>query len=129
MSKNFNKWNVVKQKLHNGKKENYFKERDIFWVSIGVNVGFEQDGKGNIFSRPVLIMKKYNKHIFLGIPLSTQIKEGSFFYKFMLNEKPSNALLVQARIYDAKRLENKIGKINQEDFNRLKSKFGELINV
>ena len=29
MSKNFNKWTVVKQKLHNGKKENYFKERDI----------------------------------------------------------------------------------------------------
>ena len=129
MDKKFNEWNNLKQNLHNGKKENYFKERDIFWVSIGVNVGFEQDGKGDIFSRPVLILKKYNKHIFLGIPLSTQIKKGSFFFEFMLNEKPSNALLVQARVYDAKRLENKIGKINQKDFAKLKSKFRELVNV
>ena len=129
MSKEFDKWNSLKQKLHSGKKENYFKERDIFWVSIGVNVGFEQDGKGEIFSRPVLVMKKYNKHIFLGIPLSTQIKQGSFFFEFLLNNRLSNALLVQARVYDAKRLENKIGKINQEDFNNLKSRFRELVNV
>jgi len=129
MSKEFDKWNILKQKLHSGKTENYFKERDVFWVSIGVNVGFEQDGKGEIFSRPVLVMKKYNKNIFLGIPLSTQIKQGSFFFEFLLNGKPSNALLVQARVYDAKRLENKIGKMNQQDFNNLKSKFRELVNV
>ena len=129
MSKEFNKWNILKQELHGRKKENYFKERDVFWVSIGVNVGFEQDGKGKIFSRPVLVMKKYNKNMFLGIPLSTQIKQGSFFFEFLLNGKPSNALLVQTRVYDAKRLENKIGKINQEDFNNLKSRFRELVNV
>jgi len=129
MSKKFDKWNNLKQKLHSSKKENYFKERDVFWVSIGVNVGYEQDGKGEIFSRPVLVLKKYNKNIFLGIPLSTQIKQGSFFFEFLLNGKPSNALLVQARVYDAKRLENKIGKINQEDFNNLKNKFRELVNV
>lgn len=129
MSKKFSEWNELKIQLHNNKKEQYFKERDIFWVSIGVNIGFEQDGKGEIFSRPVLIVKKYGKNIFFGIPLSTQIKEGSFFFDFELDGQKSSALLVQARIYDAKRLENKIGKLSIEDFKRLKIKLGELLEL
>ncbi|CUV65996.1 conserved hypothetical protein [Sulfurovum sp. enrichment culture clone C5] len=64
-----------------------------------------------------------------GIPLSTQIKEGSFFFSFDLNLQNSNALLVQGRTYDSKRLENKIGKISQEDFIKLKIKFRELLNL
>ena len=129
MSKKFYEWNELKVKLHNNRKEQFFKERDVFWVSIGVNIGYEQDGKGEIFSRPVLIVKKYGKNIFFGIPLSTQIKEGSFFFDFELDGQKSNALLVQARIYDAKRLENKIGKISADDFKRLKTKLGELLDL
>ena len=111
MAKEFYKWYMLKEQLHSAKKEQYFKERDIFWASIGVNIGYEQDGKGEIFSRPILVVKKYNKNIFFGVPLSTKIKEGTFFFTFRLNEKLSSALLVQGRIYDTKRLENKIGKI------------------
>ena len=129
MSKEFDKWNILKQELHGRKKDIIFKQRDIFWASIGVNVGHEQDGKGKIFSRPVLVVKKFNHHIFYGIPLSTQIKEGSFFFEFTLNDKPSNALLVQGRIYDAKRLENKIGMISKEDFQQLKRKLKGLLDV
>ncbi|MEA3330297.1 MAG: type II toxin-antitoxin system PemK/MazF family toxin [Campylobacterota bacterium] len=129
MSKNFKNWHILKESLHNRKKEQYFKERDIFWASIGVHIGYEQDGKGKIFSRPVLVVKKYSKNIFFGVPLSTQIKEGSFFFAFKLNTKQSNALLVQGRVYDIKRLENKIGKISQDDFKELKVKLGELLNV
>lgn len=129
MNKEFNKWNSLKQKLHNSKKEIIFKQRDIFWISIGVNIGYEQDGKGKIFSRPVLVVKKFNHHIFFGIPLSTQIKQGSFFFEFSLNDKPSNALLVQGRIYDVKRLENKIGMISKDDFQQLKRKLKDLLDV
>lgn len=127
--KDFDKWNSLKQNLHKDESKVYFKQRDIFWVSIGLNIGYEQDGKGDIFSRPVLIFKKYSKNLFLGIPLSTQIKQGSFFFEFILNDKPSNALLVQARIYDAKRLENKIGMISKDDFMKLKNQFKSLIDV
>ena len=129
MAKEFYKWYMLKEQLHNDNKEQYFKERDIFWASIGVNIGYEQDGKGEIFSRPVLILKKYNKNIFFGIPLSTKIKEGTFFFTFILNGNPSNALLVQGRIYDTKRLENKIGKVSKEDFEAIKEKWGKLLDV
>jgi mRNA interferase MazF len=45
MSKQFDAWNQLKTILHNSDKELYFKERDIFWASIGINIGYEQDGK------------------------------------------------------------------------------------
>ena len=96
---------------------------------MGKNIGFEQDGKGEIFSRPVLIVKRYSKNLFFGVPLSTQIKEGSFFYTFTLKNKQSNALLVQARVYDTKRLENRIGMISKDDFQTLKIKLKDLLDV
>jgi mRNA interferase MazF len=129
MSKKFDNWNEIKKNLHGEHKAVIFKERDIFWVSIGINIGYEQDGKGEIFSRPVVIVKKYNNNLFFGVPLSTTIREGSFFFSFDFNNEISSALLVQGRVYDAKRLENKIGMISKNDFESLKSKLKGLLNV
>lgn len=129
MSKKFDNWNEIKKSLHDEHKAVIFKERDIFWVSIGINIGYEQDGKGEIFSRPVVIVKKYNNNLFFGVPLSTAIREGSFFFSFDFNNEISSALLVQGRAYDAKRLENKIGMISKNDFESLKSKLKGLLNV
>jgi mRNA interferase MazF len=129
MSKKFDNWNEIKKNLHGEHKAVIFKERDIFWVSIGINIGYEQDGKGEIFSRPVVIVKKYNNNLFFGVPLSTTIREGSFFFSFDFNNEISSALLVQGRVYDAKRLENKNGMISKNDFESLKSKLKGLLNV
>ncbi|RLA63859.1 MAG: type II toxin-antitoxin system PemK/MazF family toxin [Epsilonproteobacteria bacterium] len=130
MSKKFKEWHTVKEKLHKETKKVIVpKEREVYWASIGVNIGHEQDGKGNIFSRPVLVLKRYNKNLFFGIPLSTQIKQGSFFFEFELNGKKSNALIVQGRIYDTKRLENRMGMVSSDDFNDLKKKLKELLDV
>ena len=129
MSKKFQEWHTLKENLHYSNKKVLFKEREIFWASVGVNIGFEQDGKGHILSRPLLILKKYNNNLFFGIPLSTKIKEGTFFFDFQLNGKDSSALLVQGRTYDAKRLENKMGMIAKDDFDMLKIKLRELLNV
>ena len=130
MSKNFKEWHSVKERLHKETKKTIVpKEREIYWVSVGVNIGHEQDGKGNIFSRPVLVLKVYTKNLFFGVPLSTQIKQGSFFFEFEFNGKKSNALVVQGRIYDTKRLENRMGMIPNETFNNLKKQLKELLNV
>jgi len=44
--KDFDAWNV-KKKLTDTKMSSapFFKERDIWWMSIGLNVGYEEDGK------------------------------------------------------------------------------------
>lgn len=127
--KKFNEWNEVKKEIDIREKSVIFKERDIFWASIGENVGFEQNGKGDIFSRPVLIVKRFSRNMFFGIPLSTQLKQGDFFFEFELSGVKTNALIVQGRLLDTKRLENKIGMMAKDDFENLKIKVRELLNV
>jgi len=127
--KKFNEWNEVKKEIDIREKSVIFKERDIFWASIGENVGFEQNGKGDIFSRPVLIVKRFSRNMFFGIPLSTQLKQGDFFFEFELSGVKTNALIVQGRLLDTKRLENKIGMMAKDDFENLKIRVRELLNV
>ena len=69
--------------------------------------------------------------MFFGIPLSTQRKkEGSFFFEFNFkNDDISTALIVQGKLFDAKRLDRKIGKISIDDFEKLKLKFKGLFDV
>ena len=49
-----------------------FKEGEVWWCSVGLNVGEEEFGKGERFVRPVLIFKKFTQNSFLGIPLTGQ---------------------------------------------------------
>ena len=129
MPKKFTSWNNIKINIEKKKEKIYFKEREIYWANIGENIGFEQGGKGDDFTRPLLIFKKFSNNIFFGIPLSTKRKNGSFFFEFIFKDnKISTALLVQTKMYDVKRLDKKIGKISVEDFKRLKIKFNELLN-
>jgi mRNA interferase MazF len=67
--------------------------------------------------------------MFYGIPLSTKIKDGNFFYNFTFLDKPSNALLVQGRLFDTKRLENRMGMIEKTDFENIKKSVKELLSV
>lgn len=127
--KKFDEWNEVKKQVDIRSNIIQFKEREVYWASVGENVGFEQNGKGVDFARPVLIIKKLNKNLFFGVPLSTQSRAGSFFFEFelLLNQK-STALLVQAKVYDAKRLAKKIGMIKEEDFKLLKDDLKNLLD-
>jgi mRNA interferase MazF len=130
MIKNYDSWNIIKNSINNKNNKIVIpKEREVYWASIGVNIGYEQDGKGKVFSRPVLVLKKYNRHIFFGIPLSTQIKDGTFFYTLDLHDNKVSALLVQGRLFDTKRLENRIGMISKDDFSGIKNNLKELLSL
>jgi len=128
--KSFDEWNEVKKQLHKKEKIINFKDREIYWGNLGKNIGFEQNGKNQDFSRPILVVKKLNKRLFFGVPLSTTIRDGSYFYNFkFLEDKQSSALLIQAKIFDVKRLDQKIGMINKNDFLKLKKKLGDLLDL
>ena len=38
---------------------------------MGVNVGHAMDGKNQFYHRPVLIVRKFNPHLFFGVPLTS----------------------------------------------------------
>ncbi|MBU1164556.1 type II toxin-antitoxin system PemK/MazF family toxin [Patescibacteria group bacterium] len=91
----------------------YFYEREIWWASLGCNIGFEEDGKNEKFERPVLIFRKFNKNMLWAIPLTTKKKEGRFFYTFIENGKSYTIIWPQLRLISSKRLIRKMEKISQ----------------
>jgi len=100
-----------------------FKEREIWWCSVGMNIGVEIYGKGSQFTRPVLIFRKFNKDSFLGIPLTSQPKEGIWYVPLHVGEKETRAILSQARCLDSKRLVGRMGTLSDGDFSLVKSAF------
>ena len=65
--------------------------------------------------------------MFLGVPLSTTLREGSFFQFSFLEDKISIVLLVQNKLFSSKRFMKKIGKINEKDFIDIKIRLKSLI--
>jgi len=53
----FLNWSLKKEKLHNRDKKIYFHEREIWWCSLGLNIGYEEDGKNDNYTRPILVLK------------------------------------------------------------------------
>lgn len=118
------KWHKIKIKIQLADDKNnlYFYEKDVWWASLGANIGHEEDGKNNMFERPVLILKKFNKHLILIIPLSSKVKKDKFYYyKFISHsEKFVSAMICQIRLISSKRLIRKMGNISNQDFNEIK---------
>ena len=115
--KKFDEWSE-KKKEYNSKIIDYsfFKERDIWWTAVGVNIGFEEDGKNENFSRPVLVIKKFNKDLFLGIPLSTKLKDNKYYIQISVKEIIVSALISQLRVFSSKRMLYKLAAIDEGDF-------------
>jgi len=124
MKKILELWNILKQKVQAKTFKPFFHEREIWWVYLGKNIGFEQDGKGKEFSRPVLILVKFNKEIFWGIPLTRREKEGKFYFNFfdITTKEKQTAILSQMKPLSSNRLQKKIGKISKTDSEKLKEK-------
>ena len=129
MEEDFLIWHNLKQKIEKKKQGGMFKEREVFYLNIGKNIWYEQNGKGKEFLRPVIVFKKFNNFIFLGIPLTSKIKkENKFYFKLSFTENFfSYAILSQIRLFDWKRLERKVGTISKECFIELKKVFIEII--
>ena len=116
-------WNVVKKRVSAKTPKGWVKNGAIYWVNIGYNVGIEVFGKGNDFTRPVLVLNKLPNGAFLGVPLSSKLenKTGFMFFKFLDSSGAMRvALLGQIRVYDAKRVSNLQGKVNARTFSELK---------
>ena len=128
MSKDFDTWNEQKKSLDRATKHILFKEREVWWCRLGVNVGYEQNGKGDNFFRPILVLKKFNNDMLIGLPLSTVVKpSNSFYHTFQFNGKEQSIIIAQIRLFDAKRLSHRLGMLKGEDFGLIKIKTQRLI--
>ena len=125
--KRFALWFGLKEKLHNiAHIPPHVSEHDIWWASVGENVGSEINGKSDLFSRPVIILKKLSHTFYFVIPTTTQAREGSWYIRFRQQERDMVACLHQARAIDYRRLSSKLGTLDDEDFSRVRKGFQSL---
>ena len=116
--KKWDRWFVQKKQLDKREVRQWFKSGEVWWVSIGVNIQSEIDGKGRNFSRPVLILKK-DRRMFLGIPLTGTTKDIPSYYTF----KKGSLVFNQARWLDRNRLLRKKEKMSEKKFLTIKKAF------
>ncbi len=125
--KRFFEWIKLKEKLHESDaKVPLFKEGEVWWCAVGENVGIEMNGKSQKFSRPVLIFKKLSNDGFLGMPLSTKIKIGTWYVAIIHRSIDCVVMLSQIRVISSKRLLEKYGELNQKDIAKIKDGFYKL---
>jgi len=122
MEKDFNGWNAEKKELNSGAAKTFCHVREIWWCALGINIGFEQDGTGKNFDRPVIVIRGFNENIFLGAALTGKRKEGKFYFPIGLVEgREASVILSQVRLIDAKRLIRKMGIIDEAIFKEIKN--------
>ena len=80
MEKNFDQWNKEKKKIDKNNKIPFFHEWEFWWAKLWLNIWFEQNWKWYNNMRPVVIVKKFNNHVFLWIPLTSKKKNWKYYY-------------------------------------------------
>jgi len=126
--KQFDQWNEIKKQINSKGKTLYCHERQVWWCAIGVNVGFEQDGSGNEFRRPVVILKKLSLETCAVVPLTASKKEHPLRpIVGKVGNIEARAIITQFRVIDTKRLVSKIGYLEKNEFKKIKKSVKDLI--
>jgi mRNA-degrading endonuclease toxin of MazEF toxin-antitoxin module len=128
-SRNFDAWNEEKKSLDaQNLPIRHPKVRYIWYVKLGVNVGFESDGKKK-FKRPVLVLAKIGS-LYWVVPLTSKLKENAFHYSLKSvsfdDVKNSVVMLSQARVIDVSRFSHEIGRVEKEEFKKIQKKMKSL---
>lgn len=126
IEKHFDEWIYVKAELHHKWTLRNIKEGDVWWCAFGENIGVEINGKSYEFSRPVLIIKKLSRFGFMGVPLTSQRHEGTWYVPFEFKNKRQVAVLAQARVMSVFRLYKKMGIVPNSDLELVRDGFRKL---
>lgn len=128
MTKDFDGWNKNKKSIDSRQKSPFCHERELWWCTLGMNIGFEQDGSDIEYRRPVLILKGLSKQTCLVIPLTTSSHEHKLRPSVgLVDGKMACALLSQIRVIDTKRLVRKIGNLDKQTFDDIRKTVKDML--
>jgi mRNA interferase MazF len=128
MSKDFDGWNEKKKIVDSTGENKFYHTREIWWCKLGLNVGYEQDGKDVDFQRPVLVLKSFGPSICLVVPLTTSTKEHKYRIPLgLVDGKNASAIISQIKVIDTKRFVEKVGFLDIEMFSRIQKAIKGLV--
>jgi mRNA interferase MazF len=125
----FDDWNDKKKRLHAARPNIMFKEGQIWWCSLGVNVGEEVLGKGKMYRRPIIVLRKVTHNSCVVIPTTTQAKQGSWYFPFEINNLKRWAMMHQIRFISSRRLSSRESILPAADFQLLKKAIAEFYDL
>ena len=125
--KDFNQWNNLKKELNKKSRIEYFDKKEIWWCSLGVNIGVEQDGKNSNFERPILVLRKFNNYSLWILPFTSRSKKGKYYFGLEYKNKKYSLILSQMRLVSSHRLLRRIRKIENSEFSQIRRRLKELV--
>jgi mRNA interferase MazF len=129
MENDFDIWNIKKQLLDKKKRKLLFKEGEIWWCSVGKNIGEEVYGKGSEFRRPVIVFRKLTNNSCIVIPTSTKQRIGSWYHHINVVGKDRWAIMHQMRYISANRLWVRESSLSFNEFKEFKKSVAKLLGL
>lgn len=117
--KDFDSWNELKKKIESKEKSPFANKRDIWWCHFGLNIGSEEDGKNELYERPVIVIKVLNTSLLRVAPLTSNVKDDKHHFVISYNQRQGSVILSQTKTMSTKRLSRKIAKLDKEQFDML----------
>jgi mRNA-degrading endonuclease toxin of MazEF toxin-antitoxin module len=127
--KDYDRWNTQKKLVDKRvlPDDFFFLDREVWWTSLGVNIGKEIDGKNHEYERPILVFRKVSQDTLWALPITSTIQEGDEFHPVSYKEGQGIVLLGQIRFISASRLIRLAGRIDEDNFRIIKEKFARLV--
>ena len=135
MDQGFDIWNEEKKRIHESIlcHDLYINRREIWFVKMGKNIGFEENGKEQ-FLRSVVVIKKIGNLFFTAALTSKGKDNHPLYYKLDMPqlENPkykdsSYVILSQVKVMDKKRFFQNIGTVSGKDFGQITQKLKTLL--
>jgi len=126
----FNKWNEVKINVdEEERKKFYVNSREVWNVYLWKNIWYESFWKGDLFTRPVLVIKIVWSVVFVATMTTVWKDENKFYFKLDKKyfEKDSYITLSQVKILDKKRFIERIWKIDTDEFIEIKNNLKQIL--
>ena len=128
MKKGFDIWNKEKKRIHETEENRFYKPREIWWCSIGLNIGFEQDGTSLKYQRPVLVLRGFSRQVCWVIPLTTARKNNPYHIKIgEIDGQKCFAIISQLKLVDTKRFTNRMTIVDKIIFEKIRKAVRDLI--
>jgi mRNA interferase MazF len=128
MDNSFDTWNKQKKTLDESQFSKHHghplpKARGVWMCHLGKNIGIEMNGGADDFSRPVVIIKRFNMNMFWAVPLSTKQKELTFYHNFTdVHGRAVSAVISQMRLLSVKRLKRYLYAMPVKEFEPIRAK-------
>ena len=128
--KDFDKWNIVKKRVHTDEMKVSIRAGEIRWVSCGVNVGSEIDGKGESFTRPALVAHVVGAVLALSLSrFSTKLKNVAGYVPFEFQGKQVSVCVHQMRIISQRRVLAHKGRISDKRLKEIKMEIKKFFDL